>query len=76
MAEGVRAGEHDVPTHALKTEGGLGVSNIPGRKRVGGAARDGAFDILGQIELFADFGPVDSQVWRSGRRLADRDFRA
>jgi GNAT superfamily N-acetyltransferase len=34
------------------------------------------FDILGQIELFADFGPLDSQVWIPGWRLADRDFRA
>jgi hypothetical protein len=33
------------------------------------------FGILGHIELFMDFDPVDSQGWRSGERLASRDFR-
>lgn len=33
------------------------------------------FDILGHIELFMDFGPVDRQVWKSGESLASRDFR-
>lgn len=33
------------------------------------------FDILGQIELFMDFGPADHQVWRRGERMAGRDFR-
>ncbi|HZD55692.1 MAG TPA: GNAT family N-acetyltransferase [Anaerolineales bacterium] len=33
------------------------------------------FDILGQIELFTDFGPADRQVWKLGERLADKHFR-
>jgi GNAT superfamily N-acetyltransferase len=33
------------------------------------------FDILGHIELFMDFGPVERQVWKSGERMAGRDFR-
>lgn len=33
------------------------------------------FDILGQIELFMDFRARDRQIWRSGERIADRDFR-
>jgi N-acetylglutamate synthase-like GNAT family acetyltransferase len=33
------------------------------------------FDILGRIELFMDLEPVDRQVWRSGERMANRDFR-
>jgi len=33
------------------------------------------FDILGQIELFMDFGPADRQVWQLGERMAGKDFR-
>ena len=33
------------------------------------------FDILGQIELFMDFGPADRQIWKRGERIASRDFR-
>ena len=33
------------------------------------------FDILGQIELFMDFGPVERQVWQLGERMAGKDFR-
>ena len=33
------------------------------------------FDILGQIELFMDFGPIERQGWRWGEHLADKDFR-
>jgi GNAT superfamily N-acetyltransferase len=33
------------------------------------------FDIMGQVELFMDFYPRERQIWRSGQRLADRDFR-
>jgi GNAT superfamily N-acetyltransferase len=33
------------------------------------------FDILGQVELFMDFGPTARQIWRPGEQLADRDFR-
>jgi GNAT superfamily N-acetyltransferase len=33
------------------------------------------FDTLGHIELFMDFEPVDRQGWRSGERMASRDFR-
>lgn len=33
------------------------------------------FDILGQVEMFMDFGPADRQVWKSGERMAGRDFR-
>jgi ribosomal protein S18 acetylase RimI-like enzyme len=33
------------------------------------------FDILGQIELFVDFGTADRQVWKQGERFAGRDFR-
>ena len=33
------------------------------------------FDILGHIELFMDFGPLDRQVWKAGERMASRDFR-
>jgi GNAT superfamily N-acetyltransferase len=32
------------------------------------------FDVLGHLELFTDFGPVESQRWRPGRRLAGKDF--
>jgi GNAT superfamily N-acetyltransferase len=33
------------------------------------------FDILGQIELFMDFGPADNQVWKLGERMGGRYFR-
>ncbi len=33
------------------------------------------FDILGQIELFMDFGPADRQIWKRGEQIASRDFR-
>ena len=33
------------------------------------------FDTLGHIELFMDLGSANSQVWRLGERMADRDFR-
>jgi len=33
------------------------------------------FDILGQIELFIDFRPLERQVWRSGEHIAGRNFR-
>lgn len=32
------------------------------------------FEILGQIELFMDFNPLDRQVWKLGERVAKRDF--
>ncbi|MFQ5950893.1 MAG: GNAT family N-acetyltransferase [Candidatus Geothermarchaeales archaeon] len=33
------------------------------------------FDILGQVELFMDLGPVGSREWRYEERMAGRDFR-
>ena len=33
------------------------------------------FNILGHIELFTDFAPADHQVWKSGERLAGKDFK-
>jgi N-acetylglutamate synthase-like GNAT family acetyltransferase len=33
------------------------------------------FDILGHIDLFMDFAPTDRQSWRSGERVAGKDFR-
>jgi hypothetical protein len=33
------------------------------------------FDVLGQVELFMDFGPAARQIWQPGEQIADRDFR-
>jgi GNAT superfamily N-acetyltransferase len=33
------------------------------------------FDVLGHVELFMDFGPVERQIWRPGEQMADRVFR-
>lgn len=33
------------------------------------------FDILEHVELCMDFGGEEGQVWRSGERMAGREFR-
>jgi len=33
------------------------------------------FTVLGHVECFMDFGAPEAQSWKSGERLADRDFK-
>jgi GNAT superfamily N-acetyltransferase len=33
------------------------------------------FDVLGQLELLLDLVEPESEIWRSGERVAGRDFR-